>query len=106
LLKENISHTLLIVDSIITYFKTQGLKQRLREIIPLKQAEVKDVRARLGSKILGTCTVEQAYGGMRDVKAMVYETSLLDSHEVNLHMPPLCCPHIKFEQRERETRFD
>lgn len=61
----------------------QGLKKRLREIIPIKQAEVKDVRTRLGSKVLGTCTVEQAYSGMRDVKVMVYETSLLDSQEVN-----------------------
>jgi len=31
--------------------------------------------------LLGTCTVEQAYGGMRDVKSMVYETSLLDPQE-------------------------
>lgn len=58
-----------------------GLKKRLKEVIPIKQAEVKDVRTRLGNKVLGTCTVEQAYAGMRDVKVMVYETSLLDSQE-------------------------
>jgi len=57
------------------------LKNRLAELIPKKQAEVKDIKAKYGEKILGTCTVEQAYGGMRDVKSMVTETSLLDAQE-------------------------
>jgi len=57
------------------------LKTRLGELIPAKQAEIKDVKAKYGDKVLGTCTVEQAYGGMRDVKSMVTETSLLDAQE-------------------------
>jgi hypothetical protein len=72
-----------LMNSLYHSLQRQGLKKRLREIIPIKQAEVKDVRTRLGNKVLGTCTVEQAYAGMRDVKVMVYETSLLDSQEVN-----------------------
>ena len=40
-----------------------------------------------GDKVLGTCTVEQAYGGMRSVKSLVYETSLLDPVEVGLSLP-------------------
>jgi citrate synthase len=34
-----------------------------------------------GDKVLGTCTVSQAIGGMRSVKCMIWETSLLDSLE-------------------------
>jgi citrate synthase len=50
--------------------------------IPIWQAQQKEIKAKYGDKILGTCTVEQAYGGMRSVKSMVYETSLLDPVEV------------------------
>jgi len=57
------------------------LKKRLAEQIPAKLAEIKDIKAKHGEKLLGTCTVEQAYGGMRDVKSMVTETSLLDAQE-------------------------
>jgi len=39
------------------------------------------VRHAVGNQVLGTCTVDQAYGGMRSVKAMTYETSLLDPNE-------------------------
>jgi len=42
---------------------------------------VKQIKEAHGEKILGTCTVEQAYGGMRSVKSMVWECSLLDSEE-------------------------
>jgi len=58
-----------------------SLKKRLEELIPKQAAAVKDVKQKYGEKVLGTCTVEQAYGGMRDVKSMVTETSLLDAHE-------------------------
>eukprot|EP01114_Cavostelium_apophysatum_P017300 TRINITY_DN510_c0_g1_i1.p1 TRINITY_DN510_c0_g1~~TRINITY_DN510_c0_g1_i1.p1 ORF type:complete len:497 (+),score=147.95 TRINITY_DN510_c0_g1_i1:79-1491(+) len=57
------------------------LKTKLAELIPKKQAEVKEIKQKYGDKQLGTCTVEQAYGGMRDVKSMVTETSLLDAQE-------------------------
>lgn len=60
---------------------SSSLKKRLQELIPKKQAEIKEVKEKYGEKVIGTCTVNQAYGGMRDVKSMIYETSLLDSHE-------------------------
>lgn len=60
----------------------QTLKQRFEHLVPKFQAEVKEIKTKYGDKVLGTCTVEQAYGGMRDVKSMVTETSLLDAHEV------------------------
>ncbi|KAJ3197407.1 citrate (Si)-synthase [Irineochytrium annulatum] len=57
------------------------LKERLREIIPVKQAEVKDIRAKYGDKVLGQTTVDMAYGGMRGIKGLIWETSVLDAEE-------------------------
>jgi len=57
------------------------LKARLQELIPKKSAEIAEVKKKWGDQTLGTCTVSQAYGGMRDVASMVWETSLLDAHE-------------------------
>ena len=39
------------------------------------------MKSKVGDEVLGTCTVEQAYGGMRSVSCMIYETSLLDPEE-------------------------
>jgi len=49
--------------------------------IPKLVEQVKSTKAKLGDKIIHKVTVEQAYMGMRDIKSMVYETSLLDSEE-------------------------
>jgi len=64
-----------------SYATETTLKERLAAIIPAKQEIVKKIKAEHGEKVLGACTVSQAYGGMRDIKSMVYETSLLDSNE-------------------------
>lgn len=64
----------------ITPPNSSGLKEAFAAKLPGAIAEVKAVRAAHGDKQLGSCTVTQAYGGMRGVKAMTYETSLLD-HE-------------------------
>ncbi|KAH6569675.1 hypothetical protein BASA50_002129 [Batrachochytrium salamandrivorans] len=61
--------------------KPKTLKERLVEIIPEKQAEVKEVRKAYGSKVLGETTVDMAYGGMRGIKGMIWETSVLDADE-------------------------
>jgi len=57
------------------------LKERLAAVIPPKQELVKKLKNEHGDKVLGTCTVSQAYGGVRDVKCLVTETSLLDANE-------------------------
>ncbi|GAM25798.1 hypothetical protein SAMD00019534_089730 [Acytostelium subglobosum LB1] len=57
------------------------LKERLTQIIPGKIAQVKKLKEEHGEKIIGTCTVAQAYGGMRSVKSLVTETSSLDAEE-------------------------
>ncbi|EKX44490.1 hypothetical protein GUITHDRAFT_87417 [Guillardia theta CCMP2712] len=58
-----------------------SLKDVFSDKIPKWQKEIADIKSMYGDKVLGTCTVEQAYGGMRSVKSLVYETSLLDPVE-------------------------
>lgn len=53
----------------------------MEEVIPIKAAEVARVRKEHGDKPLGEVTVNMAYGGMRGIKGLVYETSLLDPEE-------------------------
>eukprot|EP01095_Lingulamoeba_sp_RSL-Kostka_P002664 TRINITY_DN13579_c0_g1_i1.p1 TRINITY_DN13579_c0_g1~~TRINITY_DN13579_c0_g1_i1.p1 ORF type:complete len:471 (-),score=181.91 TRINITY_DN13579_c0_g1_i1:101-1513(-) len=69
----NFSKTTLSNDSL--------LKERLREIIPGYQNTVKNFVKEHGDKVLGEHTVAQAYGGMRGITGLVYETSLLDANE-------------------------
>merc|ERR1712000_290574 len=64
-----------------TAIENTGIYKKLEELIPKEQQRIKDVKGEFGSKVLGECTVDQAYGGMRSVKSMVWETSLLDSEE-------------------------
>ncbi|KAF9183954.1 citrate (Si)-synthase, partial [Haplosporangium sp. Z 27] len=61
--------------------KSQGLKDRLRELIPEKREEVKKVKAEFGNKVLGETTVDMAYGGMRGIKGLIWEGSVLDAEE-------------------------
>eukprot|EP01112_Ceratiomyxa_fruticulosa_P019608 TRINITY_DN6460_c1_g1_i3.p1 TRINITY_DN6460_c1_g1~~TRINITY_DN6460_c1_g1_i3.p1 ORF type:complete len:437 (-),score=99.74 TRINITY_DN6460_c1_g1_i3:77-1387(-) len=58
-----------------------GLKERLVQLIPAKVEQIEKIKKEHGDRILGTCTVSQAYGGVRDVKCLVTETSLLDAQE-------------------------
>ena len=61
---------------------TPSLPPGVAALLPAKQAQLKEVNAKFGEKSLGNVTVGQAIGGMRDVKSMIWETSLLDAHEV------------------------
>ncbi|KAF9337658.1 citrate (Si)-synthase [Podila minutissima] len=61
--------------------KHQGLKDRLKELIPEKREEVKKVKAEFGDKVLGETTVDMAYGGMRGIKGLIWEGSVLDAEE-------------------------
>lgn len=61
--------------------KVKGLKERLAELIPEKQEEVKKVKSELGNKVLGEVTVDMAYGGMRGIKGLIWEGSVLDAEE-------------------------
>ncbi|KAI9182839.1 citrate (Si)-synthase [Blastocladiella emersonii ATCC 22665] len=61
--------------------KPKTLKERLTELIPEKQAEIKEFRAKHGDAAVGTVTVDMVYGGMRGIKGLIWEGSVLDADE-------------------------
>ena len=58
-----------------------GLKNTLMEIIPEKRELFKKLRTEHGQTSLGNVTIEAAMGGMRGMKAMLWEGSVLDPEE-------------------------
>jgi len=63
------------------YASTKTLKETLLEVIPAKQAQIKDLRANHGSVKVGDVKIENIIGGMRGLKAMLWEGSVLDPNE-------------------------
>ncbi|KAI5809787.1 citrate synthase-like protein [Peziza echinospora] len=57
------------------------LKATLKEVIPEKREQLKKLKAEHGHKSLGDVKVDMALGGMRGIKAMVWEGSVLDANE-------------------------
>jgi len=60
---------------------TVSLKDTVREIIPEKRELFKQLRTEHGKTSLGEVSVEAAMGGMRGLKAMLWEGSVLDPDE-------------------------
>ncbi|ORY67823.1 citrate synthase [Pseudomassariella vexata] len=71
-----------IIPSIRCYSASSepDLKETLKSIIPAKRELLKKVKAN-ASKVIGEVKVENAIGGMRGLKAMVWEGSVLDADE-------------------------
>ncbi|KAH0613866.1 uncharacterized protein H6S33_005752 [Morchella sextelata] len=59
----------------------KDLKETLREIIPEKREKFKKFKADYGQRSLGEVKVENAIGGMRGIKGMIWEGSVLDANE-------------------------
>lgn len=57
------------------------LKEIISAQIPEKQKEILEFRKKHGSAKIGEVTVDMAYGGMRGIKGMVWEPSVLDPEE-------------------------
>lgn len=57
------------------------LKEVLADYIPKHNEKVKAFRKEHGATKVGDITVDQIYGGMRSMKAMIFETSVLDAEE-------------------------
>lgn len=57
------------------------LKAVLAERIPKTQKAVKEFRQQHGNKVVGEINIDMIYGGMRSMKALVCETSVLDADE-------------------------
>jgi citrate synthase len=60
---------------------TSGLKERLIELMPEKQAALKKMKKEHGAKIVDKVTIDQLVGGARSIKSMLWDTSLLDPLE-------------------------
>jgi len=57
------------------------LRERVTELIPEKQQEILAFRKEHGETEIGKINVNMLYGGMRGMKSMVWETSVLDADE-------------------------
>nr|VWO96081.1 Uncharacterized protein [Ganoderma boninense] len=64
-----------------TSAKAPTLKERLAELIPAEIENVKATRAAHGKKSFGPVLVDQLYGGMRGLPALVWDGSVLDPDE-------------------------
>jgi citrate synthase len=54
------------------------LQEKLAELLPQKQQAIRKLIKEYGDKTISEVTVAQAYGGMRGVKALVCDTSLVE----------------------------
>nr|CAB3233954.1 citrate synthase, mitochondrial-like [Phallusia mammillata] len=76
------SRTLPVVSATRGYVSNStDLKEVLARQIPEKQNEIKNFRKEFGSTKVGDVSVDMMYGGMRGIKGMVWETSVLDPEE-------------------------
>ncbi|NJN34314.1 MAG: hypothetical protein HC817_08735, partial [Saprospiraceae bacterium] len=57
------------------------LKSKFKEKASAQAADIKNLLKEHGEKVIDSVTLSQAYGGMRDIKSMIWETSLLDAQE-------------------------
>ncbi|KZT29919.1 citrate synthase [Neolentinus lepideus HHB14362 ss-1] len=64
-----------------TASKNSALKERLSQLIPAEIENVKAIRAEHGKKSFGPVLVDQLYGGMRGLPALIWDGSVLDPEE-------------------------
>ncbi|XP_014666740.1 PREDICTED: citrate synthase, mitochondrial-like [Priapulus caudatus] len=64
-----------------TSVENTNLKDVLSNAIPKEMQRVKEFRAKFGSTKIGHIEVDMLYGGMRGMKSMICETSVLDPEE-------------------------
>ncbi|KAG1735775.1 citrate synthase-like protein [Suillus lakei] len=81
----NVSRSPLLARTSIRFSSTASrqltLKERLAELIPAEIEKVKAIRAEHGKKAFGPVTVDQLYGGMRGLPALIWDGSVLDPEE-------------------------
>lgn len=71
------------LTNLVKYSSTSStnLKEQLYQLVPAEQKRVAEFRKKHGTFKLGEVTVDMAYGGMRGIKGLVTETSVLDPNE-------------------------
>lgn len=70
----------LAASQAVRYASTKTLKDAVAEVVPQKQEQLKKFRAEHGDKSLGDIKVENLIGGMRGLKVMLWEGSVLDAN--------------------------
>ncbi|KAG6903221.1 hypothetical protein C0995_002764 [Termitomyces sp. Mi166 len=60
---------------------TKSLRETLEEVIPAKQEQLKRLKVEHGQTVVGDVKVENIIGGMRGLKAMLWDASVLDPNE-------------------------
>ncbi|THH20674.1 hypothetical protein EW146_g703 [Bondarzewia mesenterica] len=60
---------------------TKTLKEALQEVIPAKQEQLKRIKSEHSQTVVGDVKVENIIGGMRGLKSMLWEASVLDPNE-------------------------
>ncbi|GMM58480.1 citrate (Si)-synthase [Maudiozyma humilis] len=76
------------------FYAQPTLKERFAEIYPKKAEEIKKFKKEHGATVIDTVKLEQAYGGMRGIKGMVWEGSVLDPEE-GIRFRGLTIPEIR-----------
>jgi len=76
-----VNQSFLPVAAVGSRQSSTNLKDVMEKIIPEKQKEVIEFRKAHGQAKVGEVNVDMMYGGMRGIKALVTETSVLDPEE-------------------------
>lgn len=63
------------------FASTQSLRETLQDVIPAKQEQLRKLKLNHGQTTVGEVKVENIVGGMRGLKAMLWEASVLDPIE-------------------------
>jgi citrate synthase len=85
------------IQSRLASTDSTNLKEVVASLIPEHRKTVKDFLAQYGNTVVGEVALEQMYGGMRDINALVCETSVLDKNEgirFRGHTIPDCQEHL------------
>ncbi|KAF9567515.1 citrate synthase [Agrocybe pediades] len=63
------------------FASTKSLRETLQEVIPAKQEQLKKLKTEHAQAVVGEVKVENIIGGMRGLKAMLWDASVLDPLE-------------------------
>jgi citrate synthase len=79
----NSSNKIQPLYNVVKYSSSQSnnLRDVLTDLVPKEQKRVAAFRKENGSFKIGDVTIDMAYGGMRGIKGLVTETSVLDPNE-------------------------
>ncbi|KAJ8700236.1 hypothetical protein PTI98_003280 [Pleurotus ostreatus] len=63
------------------FASTKTLRETLQDVIPAKQEQLKKLKTEHAQAVVGDIKVENIIGGMRGLKSMLWEASVLDPNE-------------------------